>query len=87
MKKEQALDKVEILLDTLSTYKVIPAEIADALLEDLILIIDQIDDLEPTIPIWGNHPSARKRMKELGVEDVTILWEALKKHKDEDDLH
>ena len=80
MKKEQALDQVENLLDTLTNYKVISTEVSDALLEDLVLIIDRIDYLEPELPIWNNHPSAQSK-KSKKKSSVQLWEELLEQHK------
>lgn len=86
MNKKQAVSKVEELVATLESYGVLSSQVAETLAMDLCDIVNEITVAEEE-PVWKNHPSAQNKTNKPKVENVTELWEALKKHKEDEDFN
>jgi hypothetical protein len=85
MNKKQAISKVHELVTTLESYGVISSQAAETLAMDLSDIIDGIALPEKEEPVWKNHPSAQSKTKKSDLDNVTLLWEALKSYKKDDE--
>jgi hypothetical protein len=86
MNKKQAVSKVQELVATLESYGVLSSQAAETLAMDLCDIVNGITVSEEE-PIWKNHPSAQNKTKKPEIQNVTDLWEALKKHKEDEDFN